>query len=864
MVIFMKKRTMSKRCIAWVLTLVMVLNVVNLPAFTLGVKATEPASTAEKDAGNSKDGEPTESSTEATTTETASTQDKTETTTEESSTEAPMEYTVKFTDEDGTTPLKDKEGNVISEQKVKKGDKATKPTNDPIKENFRFVCWYDKEDNDKKEFKFDTQITKDITLAAKWQEEVTVTFDAKGGKLTGGNSVTIDKGSALSDKYPSDPVRDDYKFLGWFNGDTKYDEDTTIDKTITLEAKWEQVKFTVTFNANGGNLKGSSTVKVDKGKTITNPPTASKDGYRFLGWYQDKETTAFDFAKPVNSDLTLVAKWQEVVTVTFNAGEGKLDGEKSVTIDKGSTLSSKFPKAPTRDHYDFQGWFNGDKKYDKDTPIDKIITLEARWIPHSYKIEYKGLEGATFDESTKNPNKTTYTIEDNDITLKNPTKKGYTFLGWTEDSEEGEPNQNVIIKKGSTGNKTYWAHWKQNEIEVTVTGTYVYNEKPKQAEITVKDKETGETLKETEDYKVTYENNTDAGTATVTVTGKGSYEGKTGSGTFEIKKGKIEPKYAPVTAYCGQKLSDIVVQPDGVKGNFQWKYTDKYKKDTVMSEGAECTITATFEPENKNYESKDVTIVVKPVHDFGKLTNLEHQGANAVDNKKKKSGSREYYHCKACGKYYDENKKEQSQEYFIVPYVEKSITVTLGSGNTSISKYVKDGKEAVVSQVMKSSSTYKKYLTFDAKTGTIKTPKSKKYYKKKIKNPTIVVTDAAGEQYSVKVKLQITKPTVKVSKKSYTSVSGIKSYKYTIKCNANSADQFAITVASGLTKSSTKKSLNKALKKRCSSQFKKKKSKATVTVSFTIAQKSIKKKKLSFQVYAKYGSNKSAVREISK
>ena len=228
-------------------------------------------------------------------------------------------------------------------------------------------------------------------------------------------------------------------------------------------------------------------------------------------------------------------------------------------------------------------------------------------------------------------------------------------------------------------------------------------------------------------------------------------------------------------------------------------------------------------------------------------------------------GRREYYYCTVCGKYYDALEREQEKEYFIVPYVEESITVILGSGNTPIDKYVTDGKEGVDFQVMESPSKYKNYLTFDEKTGTINTPKSKKYYKKKIKNPTIVVTDKAGDTYSVKVKLQITKPTVKVlPPKKYTSVNGVAGFKYTIKCSANQADKIFITATSGLANKKVKKNLNSLLKRRCK-QIKVTKKKASGTISFTITKRAMSKKlKLSFQVYAQYGKNKSAVREVSR
>ncbi len=749
MVIFMEKRTMGKRCIAWILTLVMVLNVVNLPAFTLGVKAEEAAT----------------------------------------------EYTVTFDPDGGTWSDETTTGNKTVSVNENETIGNQKPEN-PTKTGYRFDYWYEeKEGNTEQQFDFNTQITGNVTLKAKWVEVVTVTFNSDGGTFSGNASVTIDKGSTVQKPSP-DPTKQGYQFAGWYKGEQLFDFNTSINETTELKAKWKQL-YTVTFNPDNGSSQ--TTESVADGDTVKAPSTPpTKRGHKFLNWCKDNNP--FDFNTPITGDITLIAKWEKkTYTIKCDPNGGNLDGKTEAKTYQYKITDNKFTLAtPTRTGYTFEGWKCGDE-----TEVKKTVTID----PESY------------------------------------------------------------ITKDTPETVTYTAQWKANGISVEVDDpdSYVYNGEEQKPEVIVTDTVTKGRLVKGEDYTVTYANNTDAGEATVTVTGTGSYKDRNGEAKFTIKQGNPDPKYTPVTAYCGQKLSEIPINSEGaVKGQFKWNYTDGNTENTVLSDGKEYTIQATFEPEDKkNYESKTVEIVVKPAHDFVQLTGLEHQVAKAVDEKGKKAGSREYYHCMTCGKYYDAAKNEQAKEYFTVPYVEKSITVTLGSGNTSINKYVTDGMEGVASQVMENPSKYKKYVTFDQATGTIKTPKSAKYYKKKINQPKIVVTDKAGGQYSVKVNLQIAKPTVKVSKKAYTSVGGIKSYKYTIKCSANSADQFSVKVVSGLAKSSTKKSLNKALKTRCNSQFKIKKKKATTTITFTIAKTSIKKK-LSFQVYAKYGVNKSATKEVSR
>ena len=162
---------------------------------------------------------------------------------------------------------------------------------------------------------------------------------------------------------------------------------------------------------------------------------------------------------------------------------------------------------------------------------------------------------------------------------------------------------------------------------------------------------------------------------------------------------------------------------------------------------------------------------------------------------------------------------------------------------------------------MANENAYKKYLTFDSESGKITT---KKYYKTKYKTPVITVTDKAGDTYNVKVKLQIAKPSVKVTRKEITSSVGAKGYTYTIKYSASGADGFTIIAKNGLAKSSSKKALNKLLKARVKENTKKTKSKTSGTVTFTIAKSAIKGGKITFQVNGVYGKNKSETKVASK
>ena len=76
----------------------------------------------------------------------------------------------------------------------------------------------------------------------------------------------------------------------------------------------------------------------------------------------------------------------------------------------------------------------------------------AQWKKNTYKITYKLNSGKN---NAKNPKK--YTVTTSTISLKNPTRKGYTFKGWYYDSKFKK--KVTKIAKGSTGNKTLYAKW---------------------------------------------------------------------------------------------------------------------------------------------------------------------------------------------------------------------------------------------------------------------------------------------------------------------------------------------------------------------------------------------------------------------
>ena len=159
---------------------------------------------------------------------------------------------------------------------------------------------------------------------------------------------------------------------------------------------------------------------------------------------------------------TLGSGGLKVVTLDLNGG--KLGGSSDaiqIIVKNGSEFTAPASDGLTRPDGNtgrYFKWLGSDGNlYAPGESVPEVVTtLTAQWTVNQYTITYD-LAGGTVEG---NPD--TYTIETVAFTLKNPTKSGYTFTGWSGTGLDGENNMTVTIPKGSTGNRSYTAHWRYN------------------------------------------------------------------------------------------------------------------------------------------------------------------------------------------------------------------------------------------------------------------------------------------------------------------------------------------------------------------------------------------------------------------
>ncbi len=148
----------------------------------------------------------------------------------------------------------------------------------------------------------------------------TVTFDSKGGGEV--KPQTVEEGKMA--KEPEKPTRAGFKFGGWFKGDSLFVFTTPIAENITLTATWID-ESAPTFNVTFRDGDVETTQPVVSGELASKPRDTSKEGYKFLGWYNGE--TSFDFSTPITEDITLTAKWEAVT------GSGGNEDDKTPGVD---------------------------------------------------------------------------------------------------------------------------------------------------------------------------------------------------------------------------------------------------------------------------------------------------------------------------------------------------------------------------------------------------------------------------------------------------------------------------------------------------------------------------------------------------
>lgn len=419
------------------------------------------------------------------------------------------------------------------------------------------------------------------------------------------------------------------------------------------------------------------------------------ENYDFVGWSVAGSTST---QNPViitgdTGNKTYIARWQgKKFNVTFDA-QGGLDVE-TKQIKYGSLIGTL--PTTTRENYTFDGWYtaiNGGTLASSSAKMPAYdVTYYAHWTPINYKINLYSVE----DDITYLKKQINYNVESEDIILPEITREGYFFDGWTGEGIE-TPQKDILITKGSFGNKEYYANWtadpcvyehdyenvitpattnsegkiiptckncgktktaktvlKIDKITLSTT-SYTYDGNEKKPTVKVLDTD-GNTLKSGTDYSVTYKNNKNVGAATATITFKGKYAGVVN------KNYKINPK--------GTTIKSIYAESN--------KITVKWNKQSTQTSGYQIEYTWPA----KVATSKIVTIKGSSVTSkaITKLTNNRDYYVR-IRTFKDVDGTR----------YYSSWSSEKKVHVDKVQFSRKSVTLYRGQTKKLSLKYIPEG-----------------------------------------------------------------------------------------------------------------------------------------------------------------------------
>ena len=242
--------------------------------------------------------------------------------------------------------------------------------------------------------------------------------------------------------------------------------------------------FTVTFNANGGEPAPDPMTTKGDGTLNGTLPTTTRTGYTFAGWFVDSKCTgtAVGAAHTYTADTILYAKWTENpatgtesenkpatgITVTFNF---QLDGvaNEQRTAKADGTLDDPLPTHSKTD-YNLLGWYlttDYTGAVTKETKFDKDTMVYAKWEeqPQAVTVTFDanggecGVESAPVNKDKKLDN------------LPNPTRAGYTFLGWYIKDTENKATLDTTYDAPTT----LVAKWKK-EVTVKKPGNVILGE----------------------------------------------------------------------------------------------------------------------------------------------------------------------------------------------------------------------------------------------------------------------------------------------------------------------------------------------------------------------------------------------------
>ncbi|MBN2951307.1 MAG: InlB B-repeat-containing protein [Holdemanella sp.] len=562
----------------------------------------------------------------------------------------------------------------------------TRPSSLP--EYYVFDGWYENElcEGEAYNFTGKKMPAQNVTLYAKWTaSNVKFTYNLNNPEGTvDKDTKKVEAGTVASTVLPSIPTINEYSFAGWYYADGNgnitsevFHTGSTITRDTSIVGKWlykgelrvvydPGTEKDVTVPTDDRVYAGGARVTVAGNATTTS-------GKKFLGWQLNgnvyKPGQSFEVNKDIankDNQIILTATWgnaETSTTLTYDPGNG-IGTVKTVNVMNNEAVEIKAhnsdvlaftaPVAEGKEYY-FAGW--ADSKTGNATYTDgQTINIDANgenvlyavWVEkteitlvaNSGTRTYNGAEQSIdgFESTTMNG----YTVSGLTAVTKGTNVGEYTntvFGGTAKVEKDGVDVTDKVVVKTRAG-KLVITPKSINTQEITVTkpADSQYDGNEHKNKPTVKDGE--KVLVENTDYTLSYsEDVINAGTVTVTITGKGNYSQVT---TVDYQ---ITPRTVKLTSgsdsktYDGTPLvkHDVTVSEDGFVKDDGATYNVTGSQTETGSSKNTFTYTLNEKTLEKNYviEIKEGTLEVIPVTDKVTVTIKEHSAEHVYDGTEK-------------------------------------------------------------------------------------------------------------------------------------------------------------------------------------------------------------------------------------
>ena len=356
----------------------------------------------------------------------------------------------------------------------------------PTRPDYHFIGWYLPEGG-----QFNAQtVTESMALTARWgAQPVDFTVEHYYMDTTGTMPSEANETDRTSEEVDTDIEVGTLKKSGLseaftcvkakVNGVYGVADDTEISlsekvrvaKDMTVKLYYDRAQYALEWVFNGGTAdndytgrNGAYEIYYDTALVL---PAPAKRGHDFGGWFDKAGSQLAEGAKMPAAAQTYYAKWSpSVYRITYgNVANGAFAAARPEKHTYGT--ATEIPNL-TRTGYIFDGWVvNGVGTAQTGLTLGAedytgAIALTAAWTAERYAITYEGMDGAQFGD--KHPTEYVY---DTDTEVSDPTKAGYTFLGWLVNGESTARKDLTLAKESCTDAITLTATWKQNPYAIT-------------------------------------------------------------------------------------------------------------------------------------------------------------------------------------------------------------------------------------------------------------------------------------------------------------------------------------------------------------------------------------------------------------